>query len=94
MNLKTKINLIKQSYVIQHELSTINVVLSRSKFLNDKTQYCYDVYELKYYLIDFLKQHREIIILFCAINFEKFDVILNMSMLIDNFIVLNSITTN
>ena len=94
LNLKTKINLIKQSYVIQHELSTLNVVLSRSKFLNDKTQYCYDVYELKYHLIDFWKQHREIIILFYAMNFEKFDVILNMSMLIDNFIILNSTTSN
>ena len=92
--MKTKINFIKQSYVIQHELSTLNVVLSRSRFLNDKAQYCYDVHELKYHLIDFWKQHREIIILFYAMNFEKFNVILNMSMLIDNFIILNSITIN
>ena len=94
LNLKTKINFIKQSYVIQHELSTLNVVLSRSKFLNDKTQYCYDVHELKYHLIDFWKQHREMIIVFYAVNFEKFDVILNISMLIDNFIILNSTTTS
>ena len=94
MNSKTKINLIKQSYVIQYELSTLNVVLSRSKFLNNKTQYCYDVHELKYHLIDFWKQHRKIIILFYAVNFENFDIILNISMLIDNFIVLNSTTTN
>ena len=94
LNLKTKINLIKQSYVIQHELSTLNVVLSRSKFLNDKAQYCYNVHELKYHLIDFWKQHREIIILFYAMNFEKFDVILNMSMLTNNFIILNSTMTN
>ena len=94
LNLKTKINLIKQLYVIQHELSIINVVLSRSNFLNNKPQYCYNVYKLKYYLIDFWKQHREITILFYAMNFENFNIILNMSMLIDNFIVLNSTTTN
>ena len=75
-------------------MSTLNVVLSRSKFLNDKTQYCYNVHELKYHLIDFWKQYREIIILFYAMNFEKFNVILNMSMLIDNFIILNLTTTN
>ena len=84
-----KINFIKQSYVIQHELPALSVVLSRSEFLNGKAQYCYDAHELKYHLIDFWGQHREVTTLFYAVNFEGLDVILGMSMLIDNSIILD-----
>ena len=43
-----KINLINQHFVIQWNLSQINVNLSLSKFFNENARHCYDVYELIY----------------------------------------------
>ena len=93
LDFEAKINLIKQTFVTQWKLSALNAVLLRSGFLNGKAQYCYNTHKLIYHLIDFWKQHRQVITLFYVVDFEDFDVIFDMLMLVDEFIIVNSAKT-
>ena len=68
--------------------------LSLSKFLNDQDRYCYDVFELIYNIIDFWKQHKECITLFYDVDFERSNVIFDMSMLTNYNIIVHSTTFN
>ena len=83
IDFEAKINLIDQVYVIQWKLKSVIIDLSLSKFLNDQNRYCYDAFELIYNIIDFWKQHRECTTLFYDVDFEKSNVIFDMSMLTD-----------
>ena len=91
---KIKINLIQQKFALQWNLTSIDVVLSRSEFFDEKIRYCYDVYNFEYHLIDFWNQYRKCIILFYAVDYINFDVILSMSMLSQQEITMNSKTQN
>ena len=57
------------------------VDLSLSDFLNDQNHYYYDAFKLIYNIINSWKQHRKYIILFYDVNFEKSNIIFDMSML-------------
>ena len=59
------------------------VDLSLSSFLNDQDCYCYDAFELIYNIINSWGQHKKCIILFYNVNFEKSNVIFDISMLIN-----------
>ena len=92
INSDAKINLINQHFVIQWNLSQINVDLLLSKFLNENARHCYDVYELTYWIIDFWEQDRKCTTLLYFMNFADFDLILKMSMLTEHDILINSQT--
>ena len=49
---KIKINVINQIYVIHWELQSMNIDLWLSKFLNNQNEYCYNVYELIYNILN------------------------------------------
>ena len=90
VDLKIKINLINQIYVIQWKLKLVYVDLSLSEFLNDQSQYYYDAYELTYNIINFWKQHKECITLFYKTNFKDLNIIFNISMLTNQNIIIHS----
>ena len=92
INSNTKINLINQHFVIQWNLSQINVNLSLSRFLNENARHCYDVYELIYWIIDFWKQNRKCTILLYSVNFTNLDLILKISIFAKHDILINSQT--
>ena len=72
----------------------MNVDLSLSKFLNNQNQYCYNVYELIYNIINFWKQYKECITLFYKKNFENSNVIFDISMLTNQKIIIHSATSS
>ena len=66
----------------------MNVDLSLSRFLNDQSQYCYNVYELIYNIINFWKQHKECITLFYEVDFENSNIIFDILMLTNQNIII------
>ena len=70
------------------------VDLPLSKFLNNQSRYCYDVYELIYNIINFWRQHKECITLFYEIDFEDSNIIFDMSMLTNQNIIIHSTTSS
>ena len=72
----------------------MNVDLLLSRFLNDQNWYYYDVYKLIYNIINFWKQHKECITLFYKIDFENSNVSSDMSMLMNQNIIIHSTTLN
>ena len=70
------------------------VDLLLSNFLNDQDRYCYNVFELIYYIINSCKQHKECFTLFYDVNFENSNVIFDILMLTDQKIIVHSITLN
>ena len=94
INSNAKINLINQHFMIQWNLPQINVDLLLSKFLDEDTRHCYDIYELIYWIIDFWKQGRKCTTLLYSVNFADFNLILKMLMLAKHDILINSQTKN
>ena len=70
------------------------VEIPLSKFLNNQYRYCYDVYELIINIIDFWEQHKKCITLFYKVNFEKPNVVFNMSMLTNQNNIIHSTMSN
>ena len=79
---------------MQWKLKSMIVNLSLSNFLNDQDRYCYNAFELIYNIINSWKQHKECITLFYDVNFEKSNVIFDMSILTDQKIIVHSTTSN
>ena len=52
VDLEAKLNLINYDYVVQWKLQSTFAILLTLDFLNNDDRYCYDAYELTYYLID------------------------------------------
>ena len=80
--------------MMQWDLFQIDANLSLSRFLNEKNRYCYDVYELIYWLINLWEQDHTCIILFYVVDFVDFDVILRIFILTNQIIVINSQAIN
>ena len=76
--------------MIQWELQSVNVDLPSSKFLNDQSRYCYNVYKLIYNIINFWRQHKECIILFYEVDFEGSNIIFDMSILTNQNLIIHS----
>jgi len=65
-------------------------ILLISNFLNGDNRYCYDVYELIYYLIDSWNQYRECTTLFYLSEYTSSNLILDMLMLVKQDILIDS----
>jgi hypothetical protein len=74
---------------VQWELQFTFAILSTLDFFNNDNYYCYDIYELIYYLIDSWDQHRECIILFYLIKYISSNLILDMPMLVKQDILID-----
>ncbi len=74
---------------MQWELQSTFAILSTSSFLDDDDCYCYDAYELIYYLIDSWDQHRECTTLFYLVKYTSPNFILDMLMLVKQGILID-----
>ena len=51
-NTDTEINIIFQHFTVEHQLKYIESELSQSQFIDDQRVYCFEVYQVRYQLID------------------------------------------
>ncbi len=79
MNIDVKMNVISQRFVIEQDMSLLNVDLSRSIWMNDQNVYCYDVYKMCYRLRDSWNIEKKGISIFYAIDKKKSFLILSIS---------------
>ncbi len=79
MNIDVEMNVISQRFVIEQNMSLLNVDLSRSIWMNDQSVYCYDVYKMCYRLRDSWDIKKKDISIFYAIDKKESSLILSMS---------------
>ncbi len=79
MNIDVEMNIISQRFIIEQEMSLLNVDLSRFIWINDQSVYCYDVYKMCYRLRDSWNIKKKDINIFYAINKKKSLLILSIS---------------
>ena len=48
----TEINIIFQHFTVKHQLKCMKSELSQSQFIDDQRVYCFEVYQVRYQLID------------------------------------------
>ncbi len=78
MNIDIKMNVINQRFIIKQSMLLLNINLSRSIWMNDQSVYCYDVYEMCYWLIDSWNIEKKDISIFYAIDKKESFLILSM----------------
>ncbi len=78
MNIDVKMNVISQHFIIEQDISLLNVDLSRSIWMNDQSIYCYDVYKMCYRLRDSWNIEKKDISIFYAIDKKKSSLILSI----------------
>ena len=79
MNIDIEMNVISQRFIVKQSMSLLNVDLSRFIWMNDQSVYCYDIYEMCYWLIDSWNIEKKDISIFYAINKKESFLILSMS---------------
>jgi len=72
-------NVISQRFIIEQDMSLLNVDLSRFIWMNDQSVYCYNVYKMCYWLRDSWNIEKKDISIFYAINKKELFLILSMS---------------
>ncbi len=78
MNIDVKINVISQRFIIEQNMSLLNVDLSRFIWMNDQSVYCYDVYKMCYRLRDSWDIEKKDISIFYAIDKKESLLVLSM----------------
>jgi len=91
MNINIKMNVISQRFIIEQDMSLLNVDLSRFIWMNDQSVYCYDVYKMCYRLRDSWDIEKKDISIFYAIDKKEFFLILSMSSIQFKHIWINMI---
>ncbi len=71
-------NVISQRFIIEQDISLLNVDFSRSIWMNNQNVYCYDVYKMCYQLRDSWDIKKKDISIFYAINKKESFLILSM----------------
>ncbi len=79
MNIDVKMNVISQRFIIEQNMSLLNVNLSRFIWMNDQSVYCYDVYKMCYRLRDSWNIEKKDISIFYAIDKKESLLVLSMS---------------
>ncbi len=72
-------NVISQRFVVEQNMSLLNVDLSRFIWMNDQSVYCYDVYKMCYWLRDSWNIEKKDISIFYAIDKKESLLILSIS---------------
>ncbi len=71
--------MISQRFIIEQDMSLLNVDLSRSIWMNDQNVYCYDIYKMCYQLRDSWNIKKKDISIFYAIDKKESFLILSIS---------------
>ena len=79
MNIDIKMNVISQRFIVEQNMSLLNVDLSRFIWMNDQSVYCYDVYKMCYRLRDSWSIEKKDISILYAIDKKESFLILSMS---------------
>ena len=79
MNIDVKMNVISQRFIIEQNMSLLNINLSRYILMNDQSVYCYDVYKMCYRLRDSWNIEKKDISIFYAIDKKESFLILSIS---------------
>jgi len=79
MNIDVNMNVISQHFIIEQDISLLNVDLSRSIWINDQNVYCYDIYKMCYRLRDSWSIEKKDISIFYVIDKKESFLILSMS---------------
>ncbi len=78
MNINVKINMISQHFIIKQSMLLLNVDFSRFIWMNNQNVYCYDVYEMCYWLINSWSIEKKDINIFYAIDKKESLLILSI----------------
>jgi len=78
MNIDVEMNVISQRFVVEQDMSLLNINLSRFIWINDQSVYCYDVYKMCYRLRDSWNIEKKDINIFYVIDKKKSLLILNI----------------
>ncbi len=78
MNINVEMNVISQCFIIEQDMSLLNVDFSRFIWMNDQNVYCYNVYKMCYWLRDSWDIEKKDISIFYAINKKESFLILKM----------------
>ena len=78
MNIDIKMNVISQRFIVEQDMSLLNVDLSRSIWMNNQNVYFYDVYKMCYRLRDSWNIKKKDISIFYAIDKKESSLILSM----------------
>ncbi len=78
MNINVKMNVISQHFIVEQDMSLLNIDLSRFIWMNDQSVYCYDVYKMCYWLRDSWDIKKKDISIFYAIDKKESFLILSM----------------
>ncbi len=92
MNINIKMNVISQHFIVEQDISLLNVDLSRSIWMNDQNVYYYDVYKMCYWLRDSWSIEKKDISIFYAIDKKEFSLILSILNMQFERIRINMIT--
>ena len=55
-DMSAEVNIIFQHFVVQHQLMCVKGELSQSQFINDQRAYCFEVYWVRYQLMNIWEQ--------------------------------------
>ena len=92
MNTNVEMNVILQSFTIEHDLIFIlNTALSHFIWMNEKNVYYYEVYSILIRLKDSWNINKENAYVFYAINKKRFSLVLSISELKNNNVHINII---
>ncbi len=78
MNIDVEMNVISQRFIIEQNMSLLNVDFLRFIWMNNQSVYCYDVYKMYYWLRDSWNIEKKDISIFYAINKKESSLILSM----------------
>jgi len=78
MNIDVEMNVISQRFIIEQNMSLLNVDLSRFIWMNDQNVYCYDIYKMCYQLRDSWNIEKKDISIFYAIDKKESFLVLSM----------------
>ncbi len=78
MNINVKMNVISQRFVVEQDISLLNIDLSRFIWMNNQNVYCYDVYKMCYRLRDSWDIEKKDISIFYAIDKKESSLILSI----------------
>ena len=76
-----EINIIFQHFTVKHQLKYIESELSQSQFIDDQRVYCFEVYQVRYQLIDIWEQSQNCEHIFYILNKAESAFILKLSAL-------------
>ena len=80
-NTGAEVNIIFQHFAVKHQLKCMKSELSQSQFIDDQRVYCFEVYQVRYQLIDIWEQSQNCEHIFYILNKAESALILELSAL-------------